>query len=249
MVKRYNIGKIEISNVNLTSALSEIDTQVLQNESAYICVTNSRTSYIANHDKQYCDIQNNSFLTVPDGAPLVWIAKNRGYSNVGKVSGKDLMDATFNVSVEKNYSHYFYGCSQKTIDLVVLKVKEKFEGIDIRGAVSPPFQPLENFDIDSLADELNTLKPTFFWCGLGAPKQERLMALLQPKLDSTICIGVGLAFEYFAGNVKRAPKVFRVTGFEWLFRILQQPKRITYKGIVAMTSTLKPLVISVLLKK
>ncbi|HLP72558.1 MAG TPA: WecB/TagA/CpsF family glycosyltransferase, partial [Bacteroidales bacterium] len=78
----------------------------------------------------------------------------------------------------------------------------------------------------ALAHRINLIKPTFFWCGLGAPKQERLMYLLQPKLNSTICIGVGLAFEYFAGTVKRAPDWMIQSGLEWVYRLAQQPGKI-----------------------
>jgi len=145
---------------------------------------------------------------------------------VERVSGPDLIEEIFTISNEKRYSHYFFGSTPKTIDAIQKKLKEKYPGLVIKGAVSPPFQPIEDFNIDALANEINILKPTFFWCGLGAPKQERLNALLQPKLDSTICIGVGLAFEYIAGTVHRAPLWMQKIGLEWIYRILQQPKNI-----------------------
>jgi N-acetylglucosaminyldiphosphoundecaprenol N-acetyl-beta-D-mannosaminyltransferase len=221
--ERFFIDKIGISRVNLKDVLNLIEGNLKENELGYICVTNSRTSYLANHEKEYLDIQNNSFLTVPDGSPLVWIAHNRGLKDVGKVSGKDLMDAIFKSSVEKGYSHYFYGCSQNTIDFLQKSLKEQYPGLVIKAAVSPPFQPLEAYDITGLAKDVNELNPTFFWCGLGAPKQERIMALLQPKLNSSICVGVGLAFEYFAGTVKRVPNNIEKLGLEWFYRCFQQP--------------------------
>jgi N-acetylglucosaminyldiphosphoundecaprenol N-acetyl-beta-D-mannosaminyltransferase len=222
-VERFFIDKIGISKVNLKQVLNLIEENLRKKVYGYICVTNSRTTYLANQEQEYLDIQNNSFLTVPDGVPLVWIAHNRGLIDVGKVSGKDLMDAIFKISVEKGYSHYFYGCSQNTIDLLERKLKEQYPGLVIKAAISPPFQPIESYDITALAKEVNILRPTFFWCGLGAPKQERVMALLQPKLKSTICVGVGLAFEYFAGTVKRVPINIEKFGLEWFYRCFQQP--------------------------
>ncbi len=103
---------------------------------------------------------------------------------------------------------------------------QDYPSISIDDEVSPPFQPIDEFDVDTLALEINQKKPTFFWCGLGAPKQEKLIALLQPKLDSTICLGVGLAFEYIAGTVKRAPEWMRRSGLEWSYRLIQQPNNI-----------------------
>lgn len=223
-IERYNIGKVAISKTNLNNTLEVIDRALQENKHGYICVTNSRTTYIANHDDKYCQVQNNSLLTVPDGMPLVWIAHNMGYKNVGRVSGPDLMNAILKVSTEKGYSHYFYGSAISTIEQMQLNIKMLFPNVIIKDAVSPPFQTLEKFDINSLAVELNELCPTFFWCGLGAPKQERFIALLQPKLKNTICIGVGLAFEYNSGTVLRAPVWMQVSGLEWFFRLSQQPK-------------------------
>jgi N-acetylglucosaminyldiphosphoundecaprenol N-acetyl-beta-D-mannosaminyltransferase len=205
--------------------LETIESALKKKESGYICVTNSRTTYLANHDATYCQIQNNSLLSVPDGAPLVWIAHNLGHKDVGKVSGKDLMDALFQISLKNKYSHYFFGSTPKTIELLKNNIQSNYAGIDIKGAVSPPFQPLEDFDIEGLAKNINDLRPTFFWCGLGAPKQEQFIALLQPKLENTICVGVGLAFEYIAGTVKRAPKWIQKSGFEGILNNLRDPKR------------------------
>lgn len=224
--QRFKIQNIAISATNIPHTLSVIEKAVVENKPGYICVTNARTTHLANHNEEYCRIQNSSLLTVPDGAPLVWIAHNKGFQDVGRVSGKDLMDALFAVSAEKGYSHYFFGSTPYAIEQLTTNLQKQYPGIVIKGAVSPPFQPLEEFDIESLAKELNQLQPTFFWCGLGAPKQERLNALLQPKLNVTICLGVGLAFEYIAGTVKRAPKWMHKTGMEGIYRLIQQPQRI-----------------------
>ncbi len=238
---RFSIDKIQISKVNKYSTMETIEAAINKKIFGYICVTNSRTVYLANNDPNYCKIQNNSLLTVPDGMPLVWIANNLGYNNVKKVSGKDLMDLVFCKSEKNKYSHYFYGCSQNTIDLLCFNLSQLYPNIEIKRAYSPPFQSIEKFDIDALAEEINLIHPTFFWCGLGAPKQEQLIALLQPKLESTICIGVGLAFEYFAGTVDRAPSYISNNGLEWMYRLMQQPERISYTGLKRIFNILIPL--------
>ena len=226
LLSRFNIGQIAISRTDLQNTIFEIENALNLNQYGYICVTNSRTTYLANHDSDYCRIQNDSFLTVPDGAPLIWIAKKKGFKEVGKVSGKDLMDTLFEISVEKGYSHYFYGSTPETIKRIKSKLENEYPKIVIKGILSPPFQSIDEFDIEAIACEINKLKPTFFWCGLGAPKQEKLIANLQPLLNSTISIGVGLAFEYIAGTVKRAPSWMHNLGLEWFYRLMQQPKNI-----------------------
>jgi N-acetylglucosaminyldiphosphoundecaprenol N-acetyl-beta-D-mannosaminyltransferase len=227
MYDRFRLGRVFISTMNTADAISFIHGIGSRECYGYICFMDARTAYLANHNVEYCAIQCASLLTFPDGMPLVWFARKSGYEHVEKVSGKDFMDMVLSESVRYGYSHFFFGSTPETIEKIKENLGKQYPGIVILGAVSPPFQPLEAFDIDKLADELNRLKPTFFWCGLGAPKQERLMALLQPKLKSTICGGVGLAFEYLAGTVKRAPSWMQKNGLEWVYRLAQQPRNIS----------------------
>jgi N-acetylglucosaminyldiphosphoundecaprenol N-acetyl-beta-D-mannosaminyltransferase len=242
-VDRYYIGRVAISKTNLEKTVNAINEAIKRNEPGYICVTNSRTTYLANRESTYCHIQNNSLLTVPDGVPLVWIAHNFGHKEVERVSGPDLLKAFLKISVENGYSHYFYGSTPETISKISNNLKLKYPDLIIKDAVSPPFQPIKAFDVEGLAKELNALRPTFFWCGLGAPKQERLIALLQPKLEHTICIGVGLAFEYLAGTIRRAPKWMQTSGLEWFYRLSQQPQNIR-RAVRPFSWVIKNLVLS-----
>lgn len=224
MIERFNIGTFKVSIVNLESVVTYLGQCIDDGTYGYVCVSNARSAYQSNHEPDYCEIQNSSLLTVPDGRPLVWIAHNKGYESVGQVAGNDIFHALLSESAKHGYTHYFYGSTPSTIEKMKERVALEYPYAKIVNAVSPPFQPLEDYDIDALAEEINRLKPTFFWVGLGAPKQERLMALLQPKLNSTICLGIGLVFEYYAGTVRRAPAWARRMGFEWLVRSIQQPK-------------------------
>ena len=135
-MERFYLGKVGISVVNLVSTVAYLKNAIAEKNFGYVCVTNSQTSYISNLDPTYCGIQNGSMLTVADGMPLVWIAHNKGYRAMGKVSGQDLMDAVFKISVANNYSHYFYGCSQETIDQLQIKLLEKYPGLIIKAAVA-----------------------------------------------------------------------------------------------------------------
>ena len=244
MVERYSIGVFKVSCVNQQKAVDAIKDAIHNNSFGYICVSNARVAYQSNHDPEYCAIQNNSFLTVPDGKPLVWIAHNMGFKDVGQVAGNELFHALLSESAANGYSHYFYGSTLSTIKKMEERVTREYPGARIVRAVSPPFQPIEAYDIDALAEEINAVSPTFFWVGLGAPKQERLMALLQPKLKSTFCIGVGLVFEYYAGTVRRAPLWARKLGLEWLVRSAQQPRVFCKRMIIPFFWTLKELFIS-----
>jgi N-acetylglucosaminyldiphosphoundecaprenol N-acetyl-beta-D-mannosaminyltransferase len=223
---RFKLGKISINATDLANTIAGIGEAVESGRYGYVCVTNVRTSWLANHDAHYLEIQNSSLMTVPDGMPLVWYAHRRGFASVSRVSGVELMKRILAIPAGQKYSHYFYGSTPETIERMVKVCRSEFPDAEIKKALSPPFRPVEKIDIPQLAAEINRLQPTFFWIGLGAPKQEMLMNSLQPYLEKTVCIGVGLAFEYLAGNVKRAPVWAQRAGLEWLFRIAQQPRNI-----------------------
>jgi N-acetylglucosaminyldiphosphoundecaprenol N-acetyl-beta-D-mannosaminyltransferase len=131
MNERFNIGSVSINRANLSDSLSEIKDIYRQGRTGYICFMDTRTAYLANHDDNYCKIQCNSLLTLPDAMPLVWYAHNLGYSEVGKASGADFMELVFSVSVKNGYSHYFYGSTPDTIDMIKKNLINKYPGISI----------------------------------------------------------------------------------------------------------------------
>ncbi|WP_321413106.1 WecB/TagA/CpsF family glycosyltransferase [uncultured Desulfobacter sp.] len=220
---RFSIGAVNISLVNMQTAVNAIEKQVDEKKSAYICVTNVRTSMLSQKDCEYCQIQNDSYLTVPDGKPLVWFAHLLGEKSCERVSGVDLMQEIFALSAEKGYSHYFYGSTEDVLEKMELQLTELYSGMALKGFCSPPFRELSDVEIDEFVNQINTIRPTFLWVGLGAPKQERFMKKVVSRLDGVILVGVGLAFEYIAGTVGRAPLWMQKDGLEWLYRCGQQP--------------------------
>lgn len=96
---------------------------------------------------------------------------------------------------------------------------------------SPPFRILTEDEDKKIINEINTKSPDFLWVGLGAPKQELWMYEHKNKVNS-LMIGVGAGFDYLAGNIKRAPKWMQIVGFEWLYRLIQDPKRLFKRYLV-----------------
>ncbi|WP_320041112.1 WecB/TagA/CpsF family glycosyltransferase [uncultured Desulfobacter sp.] len=223
---RFSIGAVNISLVNMQTAVNAIEKKVGEKKSAYICVTNVRTSMLSQRDREYCQIQNDSYLTVPDGKPLVWFAHLLGEKSCERVCGVDLMQEIFALSAEKGYSHYFYGSTEDVLEKMELQLTDLYPGMALKGFFSPPFRELSDVEIDEFVNQINTIRPTFLWVGLGAPKQERFMKKVVLRLDGVILVGVGLAFEYIAGTVMRAPIWMQRNGLEWAYRSVQQPAKI-----------------------
>ena len=135
------------------------------------------------------------------------------------------MGEILKISVQKGYRHYFYGSTEETLEKLYQALQRNYPGIQIAGMYSPPFRPLTEEENHLVVGRINETHPDFVWIGLGAPKQERWMAEHQGKIKGFM-VGVGAGFDYYAGNIKRAPEWMQKANLEWMYRLLQDPKRL-----------------------
>ena len=192
------------------------------------------TTITAYEDPDYCAVQNGGIMAIPDGGPLSTVGRKRGYNNMKRTTGPSLMEEIFKITAEKGYRHFFYGSKQETLDLLEEKLNENYPGIQIVGMYSPPFRPLTQDEDAAVIQMINKVNPDFVWVGLGAPKQENWMANHQGKIDG-LMIGVGAGFDYFAGNIQRAPEWMQKYNLEWLYRLIQDPKRLFKRYLITNT--------------
>ena len=111
-------------------------------------------------------------------------------------------------------------------------LEARFPGVQIVGTYTPPFRPLDETEEAALAEQVRAAQPDMMWVGLSTPKQERFMAAYLPKLDVTIMAGVGAAFDFHSGRVRQAPRWIQRSGFEWLYRMCCQPRRLARRYLV-----------------
>lgn len=107
-------------------------------------------------------------------------------------------------------------------------LRDKYPKVKIVGMYSPPFRELTDLEDEEDIKRINATKPDFIWVGLGAPKQEYWMARHQGKVEGFM-VGVGAGFDYLAGNIKRAPEWMQKNNLEWVYRLIQDPKRLLKK--------------------
>ena len=141
------------------------------------------------------------------------------------------MDAMFNATMDGSVSHYFYGSTKETIEKLIQNVTAKYPGINVAGAYSPPFRKLTDQEDQKVIDMINNSGADMLWVALGAPKQEIWMSEHKDKI-AAVMFGVGAAFDFHAGTTKRAPYMIRKMGFEWLYRLFQDPKRLIRRYVV-----------------
>ena len=161
-----------------------------------------------------------------DGMPIVKKARKAGI-DCERCSGPEMMQLILEKSVQEGKTHYFYGGANiQVLNALQKNLEEKFPGIQIVGMYSPPFRPLTEEEDAKLCEEINECKPDFVWVGIGAPKQDIWMMEHCERINGTVMLGVGAAFDFFAGTLDKAPEWVAQSGFEWLYRLMKEPKRL-----------------------
>ena len=224
-IPTYNVLGVNIATINMEWLVNYIKYNIKSLSGDYICVSNVYTTVMSYEEPEYCEIQNGGIMAIPDGGPLSALGKKRGNFNMERTTGPNLMEEIFKISEKNGYKHLFYGSTAETLEKMSANLKQQYPNISISEMISPPFTKMDREQDEEMIKRINTADVDFIWVGLGAPKQERWMAEHQGKVKG-LMIGVGAGFDFYAGNIKRAPEWMQNHDLEWLYRLIQEPKRL-----------------------
>lgn len=216
---------VDIAAVDMEWLLRFTAENIKQLSGDYMCVSNVHTVVTASEDLAYEAIQNSGIMAIPDGGPLSVVGRKRGFRNMQRTPGPSYMEEIFKISKKTGYRHYFYGSTEETLTKMKFALQKDYPGIRISGMYSPPFGSVTEKEDARIIEKINESEADFVWVGLGAPKQERWMAKHQGKVKGFM-VGVGAGFDYFAGNIRRAPDWMQKHNLEWFYRLLQEPRRL-----------------------
>jgi len=225
-MKRVNVLGVGITVLNLPTAVAAIAEAVRARHKGYICVTGVHGVVEAQEDSVFRDILNRAFLCTPDGMPMVWMGRIHGHSEMRRVYGPDLMLEVCAWSEKNPCRHFFCGGAPGVAAMLAEGLRVRFPKLQIVGTFTPPFRPLGAEEEKQFAEMIRAARPDILWVGLSTPKQEKFMAEFLPKLDATLMIGVGAAFDFHSGRVKQAPRWMQRSGLEWSYRLCQEPRRL-----------------------
>lgn len=220
-----NILGVNIAAINMDWLLKFTQDNIHELIGDYMCVSNVHTTVISFEDADYCTIQNGGIMAIPDGGPLSTIGRKRGFKNMSRTTGPCYMEEVFKISSQKGYKHFFLGSTEETLEKLSEILVKKYPGLQIVGMYSPPFKSITHEEDLAIVNKINNTSPDFVWVGLGAPKQEKWMAIHQGEIKGFM-VGVGAGFDYFAGNIKRAPIWMQKNNLEWFYRLIQDPRRL-----------------------
>jgi N-acetylglucosaminyldiphosphoundecaprenol N-acetyl-beta-D-mannosaminyltransferase len=167
-------------------------------------------------------------LAVPDGQPLVWALHALGHRRATRVYGPDLMAHFCGRAASEQIPIYLYGGRHDDAarELLIRRLTERFPGLEIVGASSPPFRPLTLAEDEHELELINASGAAVVWVGTGQPLQEQWMYRVRPRLSAPLLVGVGAAFDFHAGLVSQAPPWMQRKGLEWVYRLSREPRRL-----------------------
>jgi N-acetylglucosaminyldiphosphoundecaprenol N-acetyl-beta-D-mannosaminyltransferase len=231
-VPRVDVLGVGVSAIDMTLALETFEAWIAHREQHYVCVTGVHGVMESQRDERLRQIHNAAGLVTPDGMPLVWLSRWRGHTSVARVYGPDLLLACCQRSIAGRYSHYFYGGGEGVADQLAERLSTRFPGLRVAGTYAPPFRALTPAEDEAIVQRINDARPDIVWVGLSTPKQERWMDAHVGRLRAPVLVGVGAAFDFHAGLKRQAPVWMQRSGFEWLFRMLTEPRRLGPRYLV-----------------
>ena len=229
------ILNVKISNASGYREAYEKLKLALNSAPSYITVNNAHTVVESVKNKKYKVAINNSFLALPDGKPLSIVAKLKSEKNISRIFGPTFFEKALDWGQKDGIKHYFFGSSVETLEKINNVIKNRFPSAIISGSFSPPYSEFTSEENESYIKKMNESGANIFWIGLGAPKQEVWMYENYKKLNRGIMIGIGAGFDYLAGNTKHAPLWMKNASLEWLYRLIQEPKRLWKRYLVTNT--------------
>jgi len=181
---------------------------------------------LAHKDRRFSETLDAADILAPDGILAILIARFRGYRIKKQDTGPDLLWRFSEVANRLRYKYFFYGDTEETLEILSSRFKSEFPDLRIVGAISPPFRPLTPEEDEEMVAAINQAEPDVLWVGLGMPTQDQWIYDHRNVLKVPVAVGTGASFKFASGTVSRAPKVAQNLGFEWLWRLLQEPTRV-----------------------
>jgi N-acetylglucosaminyldiphosphoundecaprenol N-acetyl-beta-D-mannosaminyltransferase len=214
---------LPVHNVDMDTALAEIDRFVREGPSHHIVTADASMLVTAQEDADLHAIILHADLVTPDSVGVLWAAKQQATPLRERVSGVEIVERLCALSPERGYKLYFFGAGPGVADQAAARMAAKYPGAQIVGARSGFFRPEET---EAILADIRAAAPDILCVALGIPKQEKWIAAHRPALNVPALIGVGGTFDVLSGNTRRAPRLFQRLRLEWFWRLLSNPRKI-----------------------
>ena len=191
----------------------------------YVCCCNAHSLVTMQQDQAVQAAIDSADLSVPDGMPVAWMMRQLGAQHQQRINGPDLMWRYCALAEREGSSIFLYGNTLRTLKILQDRLQAAFPRLVIAGMISPPFRPLSQEEDRLVIERIRQSGAGVVFVSLGCPKQEMWMEAHRANIPAVL-IGVGAAFDYHAGTLKRAPRWMQSHGMEWLYRLCAEPRRL-----------------------
>jgi N-acetylglucosaminyldiphosphoundecaprenol N-acetyl-beta-D-mannosaminyltransferase len=232
-MKNIYIAGIKINNITVKEVIDEVAGIIERKYKGYIVTPNAAHIVLLQKDKEFQDLYENANLILPDGVSLMWASRILGKSLQEKISGSDLLPLLCEVAAKKAYKVFFLGGAPGIAESARIILTQKYPGLKISGVCCPPY----GFENDTIENEniirmINSCMPDLLFVGLGTPKQEKWIYKYRNQYNAIVSIGIGASFDFVVGRLHRGPRWVQKIGLEWLFRFIQEPRRLWKRYLI-----------------
>ena len=229
---RVRIGKLPLDVVDFDGALDAIDRLIRAKNGGTVFTPNVDHVVMAEHDERFRTAYAAAALSLVDGTPVLWAARLLRTPLPAKISGSDLVMPLLRRAAERGYRVYFLGGAPGVADLAKSKLEAALPGIQIVGTDASRIDVNQLGEADEVAERIRRAEPDLVLVALGAPKQEIWSHMRAERLKPAVLIGVGASLDFVAGIQKRAPSWMSKSGLEWLYRLVQEPRRLAARYLL-----------------
>ncbi len=238
--RRVRVSGVPVTQCSMVDVLEGINANIYgERHPEYIVITNTESMYFARRMQEHAEFIEGATFSCCDGVGVVLAGRSQGVS-VPRIYGSALVRSACDYGAQRGWRHFFYGGRPGVPEMMKRNLETRFPGMTTAGMYSPPFKALDAAEDEQVVEMINMTKPDIVWVGLGLLKQERWIAAHLGRVHAPWMVGVGAAFDYHAGTVKRAPLWVQRAGFEWLHRVWHEPRMLVrnYRSFVFLGQSL-----------
>lgn len=232
-MKKVRLGSIHADCLTFDGALSKVEELVQAGRGGYVVTPNVDHVCLAEHDPELRAAYEHAALSLVDGMPLLWLSRLLGHPLPEKISGSDLVFPLIERAARLGWRVYLLGAAPGVAHKAAEELCARYSGLNIVGTDSPPIGfEKEEAEKEATQKKLREAAPQVVLVALGCPKQELLMYRWRFDYAPAVAFGIGASLDFIAGKVKRSPSWMSRAGLEWVYRLSQDPRRLTHRYLV-----------------
>lgn len=232
MFEPCRILDVQVHRVTLDATLARIDAFVRARRPHHVVTVNMDFLRLARADAEFRAAVNEADLVVPDGVPVVWLSRLLDEPLLERVTGVDILERGAELAAARGYRIFLLGAEPGVAAAAAAELRARWPALQIAGTYSPPVGPFTPDEDARMVAHIRTARPDLLFVAFGAPKQELWIRRHLDVLGAPVCVGVGGAFNFVAGRVRRAPTWMQRAGLEWAYRLSQEPRRLWRRYIL-----------------